>query len=115
MLWVSYRSQATTAAMLGAPCNKRHGSFLIGEMASLDASLPVFGVLPDGAIALASAACLALRLAGVPMTYPTITIGSKPYKIKVKNAPKTVPTGLVASAIAIIKATYSHAINTKYI
>jgi hypothetical protein len=39
------------------------------------------------------------------MTYPTIAIGSSPYRMKVKNAPITVPTGLVASAMAIIKAT----------
>jgi hypothetical protein len=39
------------------------------------------------------------------MTYPTITMGSNPYRMKVKNAPKTLPTGLVASAMAIISAT----------
>jgi hypothetical protein len=49
------------------------------------------------------------------MTYPTIPIGSRPYKMKVKNAPKTLPTGLVASATAIMKATYIHAIRTIYI
>jgi hypothetical protein len=49
------------------------------------------------------------------MTYPTMPMGSNPYKIKVKKAPSAVPTGLVASAMAIIKATYSHAMSTKYI
>jgi hypothetical protein len=49
------------------------------------------------------------------MMYPTISIGRAPYRTKVKNAPKTLPTGLVASAMAIIKATYSHAMSTKYI
>jgi hypothetical protein len=46
-----------------------------------------------------------LRLEGAPITYPTIAMGSSPYRTKVKNAPITVPTGLVASAMAIIKAT----------
>ncbi len=105
VLWVFCRLQETTAAMHGAPCNRHQGSFLTGEMASLDVSLLVFGAPLDCSEALCSAACFALRLAGVPMTYPTIAMGSKPYKMNVKNAPKTLPTGLLASAIAIIKAT----------
>ena len=77
--------------------------------------LLVSGEPDDEPVLSCSALSLAFRLAGVPMTYPTIPMGSNPYKMKVKKAPKTLPTGLVASAIAIIKATYSHAISTKYI
>jgi hypothetical protein len=49
------------------------------------------------------------------MMYPTTLMGKTPYSKKVKVAPKRLPTGLVASATAIIKATYSQAIKTKYI
>jgi hypothetical protein len=42
-------------------------------------------------------------------------MGNTPYSRKVKAAPSKVPTGLVASAMAIIKATYIQAIRTKYI
>jgi len=91
--------------MHGAPCTKRHGSFRTDETASLDASPLVFGAAIEGSDALRSAACRALRLEGAPITYPTIAMGSSPYRTKVKNAPITVPTGLVASAMAIIKAT----------
>jgi hypothetical protein len=41
-------------------------------------------------------------------------MGSAPYNKKVTTAPSTVPMGLVASATAIIKATYIQAIKTKY-
>jgi len=52
--------------------------------------------------------------AGVPMTYTTSVIGSAPYSTKVTTAPNTVPLKLVASATAIISATYSQAIATMY-
>jgi len=91
--------------MLGAPCNKDQGSFRTDVTVSLDASLLVFGAVLEDSDAFRSADCLALRLDGAPMTYPTIAIGRSPYRMKVKNAPITLPTGLVASATAIINAT----------
>ena len=103
------------AVISGAPCSKHQGSFLTGETESRDASLLAFGSLDNAGESMFLAAFLALRRAGAPMTYPTMPMGSNPYKIKVKKAPNAVPTGLVASAMAIIKATYSHAMSTKYI
>jgi len=42
-------------------------------------------------------------------------MGISPYNTKVKKAPSTVPWLLVASATAIINATYNQAIGTIYI
>jgi len=54
------------------------------------------------------------RRCGVAITYSTIARGATPYSKKVSTAPTTVPWGLVPSAAAIIKATYTHAIVTRY-
>ena len=101
--------------MLGAPCIKHHGSFRSGGTGLLGGLPLAFGETPKDSCDLCSLARLAFCLAGVPITYPTMAIGSKPYKTKVKKAPNTLPTGLVASAMAIINATYNQAIKTKYI
>jgi len=42
-------------------------------------------------------------------------MGSRPYSVKVITAPITEPAGLVASATAINRVTYSQAIRTRYI
>jgi len=52
--------------------------------------------------------------AGALMTYTTRPIGSAPYSTKVTSAPNNVPLLLVASATAIIRATYSQARGTMY-
>jgi hypothetical protein len=57
---------------------------------------------------------MARRRAGVPITYITRPIGKRPYRTKVISAPSKLPVVLVASASAIIKATYSQAMGTMY-
>jgi len=58
---------------------------------------------------------MARRLAGAPIRYITKATGTTPYKTNVMMAPKTVPLLWLASATAIITATYSQAIGTMYI
>jgi hypothetical protein len=53
--------------------------------------------------------------AGAPITYITKLSGSSPYITKVTNAANSVPSGLLASATAIISATYDQANATIYI
>ena len=48
------------------------------------------------------------------MKYSIRLIGSTPYSTKVMAAPSKVPLLLVASAAAIMTATYSHAIGMMY-
>jgi hypothetical protein len=48
------------------------------------------------------------------MRYITNPIGAKPYITKVMMAPNTVPLECVASATAIIRATYNQAMGTMY-
>jgi hypothetical protein len=48
------------------------------------------------------------------MKYSTIVTGKTPYKTKVTKAPSMVPLELVASAAAIMTATYNQAIGTIY-
>jgi hypothetical protein len=63
----------------------------------------------------ASRALIIWRRWGAPIKYTTRATGPKPYRKNVTIAPRTVPFVLVASAIAIIRATYNQAIGTIYI
>jgi len=49
------------------------------------------------------------------MKYKINPTGSSPYSTKVIPAPSSVPMGLVASATAIMKATYNQTKGTMYI
>lgn len=59
-----------------------------------------------------SARCRARRRAGEASTYITSDKGATPYNNRVKQAPMSEPWGEVASARAIIKATYIQAMAT---
>jgi hypothetical protein len=52
--------------------------------------------------------------AGAPITYVTKLSGRRPYRTNVTTAANSVPSGLLASATAIISATYDQAIATIY-
>jgi len=54
------------------------------------------------------------RRIGVPITYSTNNSGNTPYSSKVMMAPSIEPCECVASAMAIITATYNQAIATRY-
>jgi carbamoylphosphate synthase large subunit len=62
----------------------------------------------------ASRALMARRRIGAPITYMTSPMGARPYITNVMIAPNTVPLEWVASATAIIRATYNQAMGTMY-